>query len=66
MQMEKVLIGGMAALIGLAAVAGLARAATPALEYVCPVCGERFATYDELYAHFNLEHPAEPIEIIWE
>jgi hypothetical protein len=56
----------MAAMIGLAAVASVAQAATPRLDYVCPICGARFATHDELYSHFITEHPAEPIEIIWE
>ena len=64
--LDKVLMGGIAAMIGLAAVAGAAQAYTPRLDYVCPICGVRFATYDELYQHFNTEHPAEPIEIIWE
>jgi len=53
-------------MIGLAAVASVTQAATPNLDYVCPICGARFATYDELYSHFTTEHPAEPIEIIWE
>ena len=66
MEMEKILMGGIAALIGLAAVAGAAQANTPRLDYVCPICGARFATYDELHQHFTIEHPAEPIEIIWE
>ncbi len=66
MELEKVLTGGMAALIGLAAAASLAQAATPSLEYVCPVCGEKFPGYDQLNSHFNTEHPAEPIEITWE
>ena len=64
--MEKILLGAIAAMIGLAAVASAAQAYTPRLEYVCPICGARFATYDELYSHFTTEHPAEPIEIIWE
>jgi hypothetical protein len=66
MEMEKILMGGMAALIGLAAVASVAQASTPRLDYVCPIDGLRFATYEELYQHFITEHPAEPIEIIWE
>ena len=66
MEMDKILMGGMAAMIGLAAVASVAQAYTPRLDYVCPICGARFATYDELYSHFTTEHPAEPIEIIWE
>ena len=66
METEKILMGGMAALIGLAAVASVAQASTPRLDYVCPIDGLRFATYEELYQHFTTEHPAEPIEIIWE
>jgi hypothetical protein len=65
MEMERILMGGMAAMIGLAAVASVAQAYTPRLDYVCPICEARFATYDELYSHFTTEHPAEPIEIIW-
>ena len=66
MEMDKILMGGVAAMIGLAAVTSVVQAYTPKLEYVCPICGARFATYDELYSHFTTEHPAEPIEIIWE
>ena len=64
--MEKILMGGIAAMIGLVAVASVAQAYTPRLDYVCPICGARFATYEELYQHFITEHPAEPIDIIWE
>ena len=66
MEMDKILMGGIAAMIGLAAVASMAQASTPSLDYVCPICEARFATYDELYSHFTTEHPAEPIDIIWE
>jgi len=66
MEMEKILMGGMAAMIGLAAIASVAQAYTPQMDYVCPICDARFATYDELYSHFITEHPAEPIDIIWE
>ena len=41
-----------------------AQAAQPQFE--CPIDGQLFWTYDELYQHFVTEHPAEPIEIIWE
>ena len=64
--MGRIVMGGMAALIGLVVVAGVAQAYTPRLEYACPICGAKFATYEELYSHFTTEHPAEPIEIIWE
>ena len=65
-KMQPVLIGGMAVMIGLVAAASIAQAYAPKLEYICLVCGAKFATYDELYSHFTTEHPAEPIEIIWE
>jgi len=64
--MEPIVMGAMAVMIGLAAVAGVAQAYTPKLEYVCPIDGQRFATYEELYEHFIAEHPTEPIEIRWE
>ena len=64
--MGKILMGGIAAMIGLVAVASVTQAYTPSLDYVCPIDGARFATYDELYNHFTTEHPAEPIDIIWE
>lgn len=64
MEMDKILMGGIAAMIGLAVIAGVAQAYTPSLDYFCPVCGEMFATYDELYQHFTTEHPAEPIDIV--
>ena len=64
--MGAIMMGGIAAMIGLAAVASMVQAYTPRLDYVCPICGARFATHDKLYSHFTTEHPAEPIEIIWE
>ena len=36
--------------------------------YPCPYCDEVFSTYDELVAHYELEHPGEarePIDIGW-
>ena len=57
------------AVIGLAvfiAVASMVQAAPPVLQYTCPICGVQFYIYDELYQHFTTEHPAEPIDIIWE
>lgn len=38
----------------------------PTPQYTCPICGEQFFTYDELYSHFTTEHPAVDIEIIWD
>jgi len=28
--------------------------------YICPYCGETFATYEELLAHIQAEHPTDP------
>ena len=64
--MEKALIGGMMAIVMVAVMAQAIQAATPQPQYVCPICGQKFMTYDQLYSHFTTEHPAEPIEIIWE
>lgn len=64
--LDKILMGGITAMTGLVVMAGVAQAYTPRLDYACPICGARFATYDELYQHFVSEHPAEPIEITWE
>lgn len=67
--MEKSLMAVMALLIGVGmfiAVAQMVEAAPPVLEYTCPICGAGFATYEELYSHFTTEHPAEPIDVIWE
>lgn len=35
--------------------------------YTCPYCGAPFATYEEMVAHIQSEHPGEriPIDIIW-
>jgi hypothetical protein len=64
--MEKVLIGGMTAIIMFTVLAQVVQAATPQPQYQCPICGQKFMTYDQLYQHFTTEHPAEPINIIWE
>ena len=37
----------------------------PVAEYICPIDGEAFFTYDELYQHFITAHPTTPIDIIW-
>lgn len=67
--MEKALMGAMGLMLGLTmvvAVAGMIEAAQPTPQYTCPICGAPFMTYEELYQHFITEHPAEPIDIIWE
>lgn len=58
--------------LGLAALATLVILATveaaPPEGYVCPYCGQTFATFEELVAHVQTEHPGEriPLEIEWE
>jgi len=70
--MEKGLTAAMGAMFGLimiVAVVGMIQGmqpTPPTPQYTCPICGEQFFTYDELYQHFTTEHEAEPIEIIWE
>lgn len=67
--MDKALTAAMGMMFGLvmlAAVAGMMQAAEPTPQYTCPICGAKFFTYDELYQHFITEHPAEPIDILWE
>jgi hypothetical protein len=63
---EQVVISGMMAIMMVVIMGGVAQAAIPQPQYTCPICGEKFWTYDELYAHFTTEHPSEPIEVIWE
>ena len=64
--MEKAVIGGVIGLIMIVAMSQACQAFQPAPpEYCCPICGEYFYTYDELYQHFVESHPAEDIEIIW-
>jgi hypothetical protein len=67
--MEKSLattMGAMFGLIMIVAVVNMTQSMQPTSQYTCPICGLKFFTYDELYTHFITEHPAEPIEIIWE
>lgn len=61
-----VTIGALIALVMFIVVAGMVQAAPPVPQYTCPICGGQFFTYDELYQHFVTEHPASPIDIIWE
>ena len=61
-----IILGSVFTLAMIMAVAGMAQAAQPTPQYTCPICGLQFMTYDELYQHFITEHPAEPIDIIWE
>jgi len=59
-------LGGVLVLGLIVMLPGIVRAMTPTAQYCCPICPECFFTYDELYQHFITEHPAEPIDIIWE
>lgn len=57
--------------LGLAAalaIAASAWAAPPPEGYACPYCEQTFATYEELVAHVQTEHPGEriPLPIEWE
>ena len=65
-KLEKVMMGGMTAVVTMAMLVWVVQAIIPQPQYVCPVCGAKFMTYDELYQHFTTEHPAEPIDIGWE
>ncbi|MBA7681916.1 hypothetical protein ES703_90260 [subsurface metagenome] len=47
---------GLALVVGLAAMAW----AAPPKVYTCSVCGDEFATEEELLTHMELEHPAPP------
>ena len=61
-----VVIGMVFALAMIIAVTQMAQATTPTPQYTCPICGEKFMTYDQLYSHFTTAHPSTPIDIIWE
>jgi hypothetical protein len=65
-KMGAIMMGGIGIMMALSVAGSMMAAYTPSLDYVCPICGERFATKDALYSHFTTEHPAEPIDIIWE
>jgi DNA-directed RNA polymerase subunit RPC12/RpoP len=57
-KMQPILIGGIAALIGLVATASIVQAYTPKMEYTCPICGAKFATQAELDEHMRTAHPS--------
>ena len=66
-KLEKIMPAMIGALFGITMAMAVAQYAMAAqTPYQCPICGARFATYDELYQHFVSEHPAEDITIIWE
>jgi len=62
---EKAIIGGMTAIVMVLVLTQVVQAFVPQPQYTCPICGQKFMTYDQLYSHFTTEHPAEPIDIIW-
>lgn len=59
---------GIAAVLGLAALAWAAPPTPPPEGWGCPYCPDVFATYEELVAHVTSEHPGEriPLPIEWE
>ena len=65
-KLGKIIPAMIGALLGITMVMAVAQYAMAAqTPYECPICHQRFATYDELYQHFVTEHPGEPIEILW-
>jgi presenilin-like A22 family membrane protease len=61
-------IGGLIGIMMLFMMVGMMQATPgPSLPYCCPYCGQCFATYDELVAHVQAQHPGEriPIKIAW-
>lgn len=60
------IMGGVLVFGLLLLIPGIFLAMTPQPQYSCPICGATFFTYDELYSHFTIGHPTEPIDIIWE
>ena len=63
---EKAMIGGMTAIVTVVMLVQMAQVFIPQPQYACPICGQKFNTYDQLYQHFTTAHPSEPIDIIWE
>ncbi|GAI01232.1 unnamed protein product, partial [marine sediment metagenome] len=57
---EKIMMTMVIAIMGVLILSQvvLAVAPTPPEQFVCPICSEVFSTYDELYAHFTIDHPA--------
>lgn len=62
---EKMMMGVMGAMIGLAVAVGVINMYKPTV-YTCPICGATFSSMADLETHFESEHPSEPIDIIWE
>ena len=70
---DKILMGGIAAMIGLVMVGSMAQAYTPTPPppsgFKCPYCALYFDTLSELSAHIKAEHPDMPpfeeVDIDW-
>lgn len=57
----------MVGMFGVVLIAGVMQMMFPPATQCCPICPDVcFYTYEELYEHFTTQHPAEPIDIIWE
>jgi len=70
--LEKVIIGGMMAIVMVAMIAQVLQGFAPtpkAKEFLCPYCNQSFATLDELVNHVATDHPdqppIQPIDVIW-
>ena len=64
---EKILLGlAIAAMGGGILLAELTKPPAPPAEYVCPYCGEKFNTVQELHDHIIAEHPDKVITVQWE
>ncbi len=56
----------LAPLIGIVIVAQMVQSFVPQKTVSCPIEGELFYTYEELYQHYATVHPTDPISIAWE
>jgi hypothetical protein len=61
---EQIMMGFMGAVIGLTMAIGVINMYAPTV-YTCHLCGAQFSSLAELQAHFDREHPGEPIDIEW-
>jgi len=63
---EKIMIGGFMGIMSVMVLAWAIQAFIPQPQYACPICSQKFMTYQQLYDHFTSAHPSEEIEITWE
>lgn len=65
----KTMGGGVMAVLGvmmmLVAMSTIAQAAPATTQYVDPIDGTTWPTYQDLYNHFVSAHPTVPISILW-